>query len=92
MKITFKPLMMKTWTLDGDYIIIGGKSVYLGTAKMVEHTHAPKNRMQNGVIQLFVEDVPCFLCYPYKQCEEGLKAAQYIQKRVFELKRGNINQ
>ncbi len=80
MNITFKAPLMKEWTVTDDKIIVKNKEILLSS--ITKATHSPTNNKGTyGVVQVFYGSGAfdfATLSYPFKQREEGEKAAEYI--------------
>ncbi len=80
MNMTFKAPLMKEWTLTDDKIIFKNKEIPLSSITEAKHTPT-NNKGTYGVVQVFYGsgafDFATF-SYPYKQREDGEKAAEYI--------------
>lgn len=84
MNMTFKAPLMKEWTVTDDKIIVKNKEILLSSITKV--THSPTdNKGTYGVVQVtYGSGVFDFasLSYPFKQREDGEKAAEFILNYV----------
>lgn len=80
MNMTFKAPLMKEWTVTDDKIIVKNKEILLSS--ITKATHSPTNSKGTyGVVQIFYGSGAfdfATLSYPFKQKEDGEKAAEYI--------------
>lgn len=77
MKLTFKAPLFKEWSLTDDSIIFGRETIPLSKITKVNYT-PNTSKLKNGVVQIFVGSDFYTLPFPYKQNDDGDKAAKYI--------------
>ena len=82
MHITFKPILIREWTLTDDCIHVGSKTIQLSAVTNVRCMNKPTNNFNNGVIIVDYIGGSSMLAFPYRQLTDGEKAVEFIKEKA----------
>ena len=87
MEVSFKPLWAPKWSIAGDKIIRGRKTIFINEIIKLSPLTESKGKGWNGVIQIWVSDYKFYtLAFSYDERQQGSAVYKYINEYLNNIK------